>query len=107
MNALVFEELDQVRSLLSASPLVGSLELAAAPLARAVDLLGEPGTLPVGTLSLEERERLAREVTGIGLLLNGLGQWLASRGALSPTYTRAAAISPEPGRPGGLRIYEG
>ena len=34
----------------------------------------------------EERERLAMELAGVRQLLEGLGQWLSSRGALTPNY---------------------
>jgi hypothetical protein len=42
-------------------------------------------------LSAERRERLLFEVSGIGRLLNGFGDWFLSR-APAPTYNRRAEI---------------
>lgn len=84
----LFEHLARSRELLATSPLVPSLELALTPLSQAAELLS------AGDLSLEadERERLAMELAGVRQLLEGLGQWLSSRGALTPTYTYHADL---------------
>ena len=83
----LFHHLARSRELLATSPLIPSLELALAPLSQAAEILST-GTSSNGDLSLtaEERERLAMELAGVRQLLEGLGQWLSSRGALTPTY---------------------
>ena len=85
----IVEELVRARRLLVTSPLVPSLELALRPLNRAVELLGG------SQLELEEAERarLTHEVVTVGRLLDGLGRWLTSRGALTPTYNRSAEFA--------------
>ena len=88
----LFSDLERVRALLVTSPLVPSLEASLEPLNRAVQLLARGEDLPVMA-----RERLEREVGAIGLLLDGLGQWLTSKGALTPTYNRQAEFEMEPG----------
>ncbi len=76
-----WEELEKARELLVTNPLLASLELVAVPMSRAAETLrGNPG------LVADEPERLAKEVAGIGQLLDGLGDWLTTRGALMPTY---------------------
>ena len=50
----------------------------------------------MGGSSLAARDRLVREVAGIGQLLDSLGHWLKSPGgAISPTYNRQAEMQPE------------
>lgn len=78
-------ELERARELLITNPLVASLERVTAPMNRAMEMLA--GSPP---LAEYERERLSREVAGIGQLLEGLGDWLATRGAIQPTYNRHA-----------------
>ena len=64
-----------------------------APLSQAAEILSI-GTSSSGDLSLtaQERERLAMELAGVRQLLEGLGQWLSSRGALTPTYNSHADL---------------
>ena len=83
----LFEHLARSRELLATSPLIPSLELALAPLSHAAEILST-GASSAGDLSLtaEERERLVIELAGVRQLLEGLGQWLSSRGALTPSY---------------------
>lgn len=83
----LFDDLAAVRGFLASSPLMSSLDLVLPPLTRAIDALRGSGSL-----AEDQRERLGREVTAIGHLLNGAGQWLASRGALTPTYNRHAEL---------------
>lgn len=76
-----WEELERARALLIASPLLASLERVAVPMSRAAETLrGNPGLGP------DDTDRLVREVAGVGQLLDGLGDWLATRGAILPTY---------------------
>lgn len=84
----LFEHLARSRELLATSPLIPSLELALTPLSEAAQMLS------AGDLSLtaDERERLAMELAGVRQLLEGLGQWLSSRGALTPTYNCHAEL---------------
>ncbi len=88
----LFEQLAQSRELLTTSPLIPSLELALTPLSEAVETLRAPEF----ALNPAEGERLRHELAGIGQLLNGLGQWLLSRGALTPAYNRHAELGSWP-----------
>lgn len=84
----LFEHLARSRELLATSPLIPSLELALTPLSEAAQMLSA-GDL---SLTVDERERLAMELAGVRQLLEGLGQWLSSRGALTPTYNCHAEL---------------
>lgn len=82
----IFAHLARSRQLLATSPLISSLELALTPLSEAVELLGTEAL----SLTSGEGEQLAIDRAGVRQLLDGLGQWLSSRGALAPTYTGVA-----------------
>lgn len=84
----LFENLARSRELLATSPLTASLELALTPLSEAAEMLGARD-MP---LSSGEQDRLVRELAGVRQLLEGLGQWLSSRGALTPTYNCHAEL---------------
>ena len=88
----IFKQLARSRELLAASPLIPSLELALIPMSEAAEMLGAPDL----SLTNQERERLASELGGVRQLLEGVGQWLASRGALTPTYNRHAELDVSP-----------
>ncbi|MBY0507205.1 MAG: hypothetical protein K2X03_25040 [Bryobacteraceae bacterium] len=85
----LFRDLTQVRGVLAERPL--AVEECLGPLRRAVEYL-ETQSLPP-----EARERLRREVSGVGQLLDGFAQWLAVLDVASPTYNRRAAMVPIPG----------
>ncbi len=93
----LFEHLARSRELLANSPLIPALELALTPLSEAAQMLTAQ-TLGAGDLSLTagERERLVMELAGVRQLLEGLGQWLSSRGALTPTYNCHAELDDLP-----------
>ena len=84
----LFEHLARSRELLATSPLIPSLELALTPLSEAADMLSAEDL----SLTAAERERLVMELAGVRQLLEGLGQWLSSRGALTPTYNCHAEL---------------
>ena len=101
-DSQLFRDLAAVRQKLASSPLVPSVEQALVPLRRAVDRLRESAPL-----SESEKARLRHEVAVIGRLINGLGYWLESRGALTPTYDRYAEVHPGLGALGGGFVFEG
>ena len=87
-DPLLFDHLARSRALLATSPLIPSLELALTPLSEAAQMLSDEHL----SLTADERERLAMELAGVRQLLEGLGQWLSSRGALTPTYNCHAEL---------------
>jgi hypothetical protein len=102
-----WQELERARELLTMSPLLASLEQVAAPMSRAVETLrGGTGTevLAAEGFAREDTERLAREVAGIGQLLDGLGDWLSTRGAIMPTYNCHAEFEPGASVGGSLAV---
>lgn len=84
----LFANLARSRELLATSPLIASLELALTPLSEATEMLSAEDV----SLGSDERDQLVMELAGVRQLLEGLGQWLSSRGALTPTYSCHAEL---------------